>query len=190
MPLYYTRTGDKGETGLFGGKRLSKSSVRVDAYGSVDELNSAVGLARALLSKKAAKDIDPILAELQRHLFTVGADIASPEDETPAAVAVPRVSEAMTKWLEEKIDSIAPNLKPLQRFILPGGTQAAAALHLARSIARRAERKAVALAEKEKLNPEVVRFLNRTSSLLFVLARWANAAEKISEEEWSALSKT
>lgn len=169
----YTRTGDKGETSLVGGARVSKASARVEAYGEVDELNSVIGLAR---SKLHDEGIDRALATIQNDLFTLGADLAS-----PSGVESPRVDEGLIKRLEELSDGFLGELEPLKEFILPGGSEAGAALHLARTVARRAERRAVALAEKEEINPRVIAYLNRLSDLLFILARVANRRAGLQE---------
>ncbi|HLG13516.1 MAG TPA: cob(I)yrinic acid a,c-diamide adenosyltransferase [Blastocatellia bacterium] len=162
----YTRTGDGGETCLVGGVRVSKASLRVDAYGEVDEANSVIGVARAKLSDG---EIDSVLAGIQNDLFTVGADLAS-----PANVEAPRVSQSLIAKLEETSDRFLAQLEPLKEFILPGGSEAGAALHLARAVVRRAERRAVELSGAEDLNPNVVVYLNRLSDLLFILARVVN----------------
>ncbi len=166
----YTRTGDSGETGLFGGERVFKDELRVEAYGSVDEASAALGLAVASLEEKDT--LGTLLLHLQNELFIVGADLA-----TPLPRAVPRIEERHVLALEKQIDAWDEALTPLQNFILPGGTPAAAGLHLSRTLARRAERRVVTLlrAEPEKTNPAVLRYLNRLSDLLFVLARTANA---------------
>jgi cob(I)alamin adenosyltransferase len=173
----YTRTGDKGETGLVGGARVSKASPRVDAYGDVDELNSVIGLVRSRLQDA---EIDEVLAKIQNDLFTVGGDLASPNQ-----FDVPRVQEAFIKALESMSDGFVAQLEPLKEFVLPGGSEAGAALHLARTVARRAERRVVALAEAEQINSDVIVYLNRLSDLLFILARLANhrasAPEKMTD---------
>jgi cob(I)alamin adenosyltransferase len=162
----YTKAGDTGETSLVNGARVSKADLRVAAYGEVDELNSVLGLARALLQDE---HIDQVLGQVQNELFTVGADLAS-----PTGTAVPRVEEALITGLEQIIDQLLSELEPLKEFILPGGSQAGAVLHVARTVARRAERGVVALSEREEVNPQALRYLNRLSDLLFVLARVAN----------------
>lgn len=164
-----TKTGDKGETALIGGQRVSKGSLRVAAYGDVDELNSWLGLASASL--KDAECI-AILEELQHRLFTVGADLASPE-----GVEVPRVESAHVDRLEEIMEGLMDELPPLEEFILPGGGQGGATLHLARTVARRCERAAVLLNEAESINPHCIVYLNRLSDLFFVMARVANKRE-------------
>jgi cob(I)alamin adenosyltransferase len=170
----YTRTGDGGETALVGGARVSKASPRVEAYGDVDELNSLIGLARA---RARDQEIDEALALIQNDLFTVGGDLAS-----PSGVEVPRVSESFVSALEELSDRFLKELEPLKEFILPGGGEAGAALHLARTVARRAERRVVALSETEEVNAETIVYLNRLSDLLFILARAVNRRAGIPEK--------
>jgi len=162
----YTRTGDGGETSLVDGSRVSKDDLRVAAFGEVDELNSVLGLARAWNEES---EIAAILERLQNDLFTVGADLA-----TPLGTDVPRVSEELVTDLEGLIDQLLKELEPLKEFILPSGTLVGSALHLARAVARRAERAIVTLGRHEDTNPAVLRYLNRVSDLLFVLARVAN----------------
>jgi cob(I)alamin adenosyltransferase len=173
----YTRGGDKGETSLGDGARVAKHDPRVAAYGTVDEANATIGLAR--LHSEGA--LDDILARVQNDLFDLGADLCRPEgddegdDEGGDEARAPlRVSEAQVVRLEAEIDEINAKLAPLDSFLLPGGTPAAAALHLARTVARRAEREITALAQAETVNPQAVRYINRLSDLLFVLARHAN----------------
>jgi cob(I)alamin adenosyltransferase len=174
----YTRTGDKGETGLVGGVRISKDSLRVQAYGNVDELNSVLGVARAFMKDA---EINSLLEELQRDLFAAGADLASP---TESKRDVPRITKDMIDALEKTIDRFQEQLLPLKAFILPGGTQAGALLHLARSVARRAERSIVALNKTEKVNEQMIPYMNRLSDLLFVIARVVNHRAGTSEVEW------
>ena len=179
MARIYTRTGDKGETGLVGGARVPKDSLRVDAYGNVDELNSALGIVRAFLNDG---ELDNLLAELQRDLFVVGADLAS----TPEAQLrnIPRISSEKITAMERTIDMFEAQLPPLKAFILPGGGVAGSLLHNARTIARRAERRIVTLSKTEPINEELVPYMNRYSDLLFVVARVANHREKKAETEW------
>ena len=180
----YTKTGDGGETGLFGGARIPKDSVRVATYGEVDELNAALGLARALDPPEFA---DPLLQSIQRDLFTVGAQLATPDPEK-LRKALSRsgaaLSESDVAALEEAIDDQESRLEPLRNFILPGGAPKAAALHLARTVCRRAERAVVALSRHEQVNPAILRYLNRLSDLLFVLARAANAHAGRPDVKW------
>ncbi len=165
----YTRGGDKGETSLGDCARVAKHDPRVAAYGTVVEANATIGLAR--LHTRGA--LDQILARVQNDLFDLGADLCRPEAGAEARAPL-RVSEAQVLRLEAEIDEINARLEPLESFLLPGGTPAAAALHLARTVARRAEREITALAEAETVNPQAVRYINRLSDLLFVLARQAN----------------
>jgi cob(I)alamin adenosyltransferase len=169
-----TRTGDSGETALVGGARVTKAHPRVDAYGEVDELNSFMGLARAELNDP---EIDAILARIQNDLFTLGADLAS-----PAEINVPRMTPEFTSGLEEISDKLLGTLEPLKEFILPGGSRAGAALHVARAITRRAERRVVGLAAEEPVNPDAIIYLNRLSDLLFIVARSVNRRAAIPEK--------
>ncbi len=173
----YTRGGDGGQTSLGDGARVPKHDPRVAAYGTVDEANATIGLARL----HATGALDAMLGRIQNDLFDLGADLCRPENDPrgdpggddPARSAL-RVSAAQVERLEAEIDRINAQLAELTSFVLPGGTAAAAALHLARTVARRAEREITALAEAETVNPQAVRYINRLSDLLFVLARHAN----------------
>ncbi len=176
----YTRTGDKGETSLYSGRRVGKDSLRVDAYGSVDELNSHIGLARASLPKSGEK-INLTLREVQRDLFVLGGDLAS---EKEGSTRVPRIGKEHVEKLEKMVASTLAELQPLTRFILPNGGLAGSQLHVARAVCRRAERSVILLSRKEEVNPETIRYLNRLSTLLFDLARLANKSEGAREEEW------
>lgn len=174
----YTKTGDAGETGLWGGLRVAKDTARVQAYGTVDECNAAIGVARA---SGIETGLDAILAHIQNQLFVVGADLATPG----AAASIPRIGAQEIAFLEESIDALEEQLEPLKQFILPGGTPAAAHLHLARTICRRAERWVVGLARQEQaLNKQVGVYLNRLSDCLFVLARAANARANVGDVPW------
>jgi cob(I)alamin adenosyltransferase len=177
----YTRTGDKGETGLVGGIRVPKDSLRVEAYGNVDELNSMLGLARAFLKDK---ELDSLLEQLQRDLFVAGADLAAPLSVDYGSHTVPRILSDKVASMEKTIDRLDEELPPLKAFIIPGGGQAGAILHYARSVARRAERCVVRLSKIEKVNEQMVPFINRLSDLLFVVARVANHREGKSEVPW------
>jgi len=181
----YTRTGDKGETSLLGGVRVPKDDPRVEAYGAVDELNSAIGWALAVVKDS---DIKEMLETVQQHLFTIGADISSPwiAAKTATGRQLPRTNKDMVDWLEDAVAKCEAGLVPLKHFILPNGCEAAAALHLARAAARKAERRAVTLARGDKLNPIVVQYLNRLSSLLFEAARLANKRAGVRETIWKA----
>ena len=169
----YTRTGDKGSTGLATGQTVSKADLRVEAYGAVDETNACLGLAR--LHTAADAGFDAMLARIQNELFDLGADLSTPAKSDEAAGVMLRMSDAQVERLEQEIDRLNGALPPLTSFILPGGTAAAAALHLARTVCRRAEREAVRLAEAgEQVSPAAMRYINRLSDLLFVAARYAN----------------
>jgi cob(I)alamin adenosyltransferase len=176
---YYTRTGDKGETSLIGGRRVPKYNLRIEASGSIDELNAFLGLARSICTYE---DLSKTLENIQQDLFIVGADISAPDD-IPQSFNIPRITEKHTEELEKLIEQYVKEIKPLTRFILPGETQLAALLHVARTVCRRAERVVVHLASNESINPRIIVYLNRLSSLLFVLARVANARAKINELE-------
>jgi len=180
----YTKTGDGGETGLFGGGRIPKDSLRVAAYGEVDELNAALGLARALDPLEFA---DAVLQSIQRSLFTIGAQLATPDpDKLHKALSRSgaAIGESDIAALEDVIDDHEARLEPLKNFILPGGAPKAAALHLARTVCRRAERAVVALARDEQISPAILRYLNRLSDLLFVLARAVNAHAGRPDVKW------
>jgi cob(I)alamin adenosyltransferase len=179
----YTRTGDDGTTSLFGGERVGKGNARIDAYGTVDETNSVVGLARAHLDGEPGQaSLDPVLGEVQEELFVLGADLATPMDATPV---VERIGETHIEALEERIDRFEADLPDLDRFILPGGTPAGASLHSARTVCRRAERRSVEAKTSTPINEQVIVYLNRLSDLLFVLARWANREAGVREDTWS-----
>jgi cob(I)alamin adenosyltransferase len=165
----YTRGGDRGETSLGDGSRVPKQSLRVEAFGTVDEANAAIGLARL----HTTGEEDAMLGRVQNDLFDLGADLCTPEDGRKAAGAL-RIVAAQVARLEAEIDAMNASLRPLDSFILPGGSPAAAYLHLARTVTRRAERLACALAAAEPINPEAVKYLNRLSDHLFVLGRRLN----------------
>ena len=164
----YTKSGDKGTTALGTGKRVAKHDQRVEAYGTVDETNAAIGIAR--LHTKG--DSDEMLARIQNDLFDLGADLCAPEGDAPKERL--RIIEAQVERLEHEIDRMNAELAPLNSFVLPGGSAASAYLHLARTIARRAERDITRLAESEPVNPAAIRYINRLSDHLFVLARFLN----------------
>jgi cob(I)alamin adenosyltransferase len=165
----YTRGGDAGETSLGDGTRVAKHALRVEAFGTVDEANAAIGLARL----SAPPEIDAMLARIQNDLFDLGADLCTPEDGRKAAGAL-RIQASQVARLEHEIDTLNAALKPLGSFILPGGSACAAHLHLARTVTRRAERLVAALAARETVNPEALKYLNRLSDHLFVLGRHVN----------------
>lgn len=176
----YTRTGDAGETALFGGTRVLKSDPRVAAYGDVDELNAWLGLVRAGVMDTA---FAPMIERIQRDLFALGARLADPTQRVAERVAKTAVSNADVTRLEEWIDSLESELPPLRRFILPGGSGPGASLHVARTVCRRAERALVTLGS-ENFEPELLTYLNRLSDLLFVMARAANHRSGAAELEW------
>jgi cob(I)alamin adenosyltransferase len=180
MAKIYTRTGDDGTTGLGGGRRVAKDSLRVEAYGTVDELNSHLGVARAADLDSA---LDEALSRIQSDLFHLGSDLAFPAANREAAAVAP-VGENHVEWLEGLIDRLAAELPPLENFILQGGSPGAAQLHLARTVCRRAERLVVALAREEKVGSPMIRFLNRLSDALFVMARYENWKKRVSDVLW------
>ncbi len=175
----YTRTGDAGETSLFDGTRVSKSDSRVDAYGEVDELNAWLGLARA---SRLDDDLDAEIVQLQRDLFALGAQLADPADKITDRVTKAALGDNDVVRLEQVIDRLEADLPPLRRFILAGGSPAGAALHVARTVCRRAERRMVAL--QPPVDAVLVRYVNRLSDLLFVLAREVNHRAGAAETEW------
>lgn len=177
----YTKTGDQGQTGLFGGARVSKASLRVEAYGEIDELNSVLGLVRAEPSFDDA--IAALLEAVQCQLFNLGAELATAPD-SKASLGIPLVSDEEIGALEQAIDQAETELAPLKTFVLPGGSRAAATLHLARTVCRRAERKLVLLNETDALRPESLRYLNRLSDALFVFARLANHRAGVADVPW------
>lgn len=180
----YTKTGDSGQTSLVDGSRVSKADPRVAAYGDVDELNSWLGLVRVDLADHA---LDAMLGTIQNELFILGADLAS-----PLTIAVPRIDESHVTGLEETIDALMEELEPLREFILPGGTRVGAGLHVARTIARRAERLIVLLAAESEINQKALIYVNRLSDLLFVMARVANhrAGSREESADFSARGRT
>ena len=179
----YTKTGDAGETGLFRGPRVPKHDPRVEAYGNVDELNALLGV---LIPEIQSPEIKTILCALQHELFEVGADLATPVSTPDKAES--RVDGIMVEHLEKSIDRFEEDLPPLQQFILPGGSKAGALLHYARTVCRRAERSVTRLQTVEAMNREVLRYLNRLSDLLFVLARAENHASGSPEQPWKKRS--
>ena len=176
----YTRTGDRGETALFDNSRVSKADARVDAYGEVDELNAVLGVARSALTDR---DLQDPIEQIQRDLFAVGAKLADPSSRIAGRVTKAAVTDTDVERLERTIDALEATLPPLRRFILPGGGAAGAALHHARTVCRRAERRVVALGANA-VEPLVVVYLNRLSDLLFVMARAANHRAGAGETEW------
>lgn len=170
----YTKTGDKGETSLCDGKRVSKTSLRVHAYGDIDELSSNIGMANSLTEDKK---LSYLLTEIQQDLFVLGTYTATPCNKEKCEL--PLFPKSKIEGLEAIIDELTKELPPLKNFILPGGTKLSATLHVARTVCRRAERTCVELAEKKNLKPVVVQYLNRLSDLLFVLARFANDGKDV-----------
>lgn len=187
----YTKTGDAGETGLFGGKRVPKDDARVEACGAVDELNAVLGTIRAAGHEGWAEDawihemaeIERHLSAVQARLFAVGADLAAPP-RAEARAALPPVDPSWTEELERQMDAWEGKLEPLRHFVLPGGTPLAAALHHARAVCRRAERRVVALHRLEPVAPAVLAYLNRLADFLFVAARAANHSKGVAEPIW------
>ena len=167
----YTRTGDDGTTGLVDGSRVAKNAPRMAAIGEVDEANSALGFAIIALTGEAKADCE----RLQNDLFDLGADLATPGDDFAPSEMVLRIADGQVEWLEARIDALNSTLEPLKSFILPGGSEAAARVHIARAAVRRAERAMVALAGEKPVNPAALAFVNRLSDYLFVLARAVNA---------------
>lgn len=178
----YTRTGDLGDTGLFGGERLSKASTRVEAYGEVDELNSVLGVVRLhRFGKDGDDDFDRLLAGIQSRLFDLGAELSNSKGKD---LGIPLVDDTDITAMERAIDLAEEEVTPLKVFVLPGGSLLGAQLHVARTVCRRAERRVVALAAETTLRPDVVRYLNRLSDLLFTLARLANHRAGLGDVPW------
>lgn len=181
----YTRTGDKGETALVGGKRVPKDSLRIEAYGTVDELNSIIGLARVFNAERLQEGpahgfLDEILRDIQQELFDLGTDLATPPEL--AAKRVQRVGQEQVRRIEEIIDHCQKDLEPLKSFILPGGGRIGGYLHHARTVCRRAEREILRLSRTEEVGPWTLQYSNRLSDLLFVLARWVG--KQLGEKEY------
>lgn len=178
MPIY-TKTGDKGQTSLLGGERISKSDLRVSSYGEVDELNACIGI---IISFSKEDEISKQLEEIQEDLFTIGAHLASKK----SAVGLPMLPLHRITNMEEQMDKIEEELGQLRHFILPGGSKTSALLHLARAICRRAERSIISLGEKEKVSEDIVIYLNRLSDYLFMLARKSNKNDNVEEIVWKS----
>ena len=172
----YTKTGDDGTTGLQGGSRISKSNPRIIAYGAVDEINSSLGI---VLSNTLDNDISELLTKIQNDLFVAGSDLSNPDITTKN-----RITSKMVEYLESKIDQFEKELTPIAKFILPGGHPIASQVHFARTITRRAETMVIVLSEKENVNVECKKYLNRLSDLLFVLARIINKRNGITDVFW------
>ncbi len=177
----YTKRGDQGETDLLGGGRVSKDCARVEAYGAVDELNACLGQYAA---ESTHDDLGEIVRDIQSSLFDLGGYLASPDTERREKASIPQPEDPDVEKLEAHIDVLEGELEPLKRFILPGGTRAAAALHLARTVCRRAERREIALHRVEPLSAVALRYLNRLSDLLFVMARVENRRAGVADVEW------
>jgi cob(I)alamin adenosyltransferase len=177
----YTKTGDDGSTGLFGGKRVSKADLRVQVYGTIDELNSYIGL---ITTKNPPKELDEPLNNLNNILFVAGSDVATPLEPKPK-FEIQRISKDNVLMLEQLIDEYTAKLPVLKNFILPGGTEVSALLQVARTVCRRAERHAVELTETEDLGPHLIKYLNRLSDYLFTAARYANFLAGVEETKWS-----
>jgi cob(I)alamin adenosyltransferase len=177
MPIY-TRAGDKGKTGLFNGKRVFKSHIRVDTYGTIDELNSVIGFAIANLKKRSEKKIKNELENIQHDLLAIGSSLAFPD--SPPVIGL----EERTTSFEKQIDEMTTKMPELKNFILPGGGVAGAALHIARVTARKAERRIVSLMQKEEIDEQIVKYINRLSDLFFTIARFVNFLEKQKETIW------
>jgi len=179
----YTKTGDEGLTGLFGGERVSKDSARIEAYGTVDELNSFIGLT---VTEIKNEEIKTLLLKLQNQLFVLGSDLATPLVEKNKKYNIPRLTKESYIELEKEIDYFEAKLEPLKNFILPGGTKGAALLHVCRSITRRAERQIVSLKKEVNIGDNILIFVNRVSDLLFVLARYENHWLNVDDTKWEA----
>ncbi len=177
----YTKFGDAGETALYGGTRIGKDAQRIEAIGTVDELNAYIGYAQVLIDDT---DLCDLMARIQNHLFAVGADLATPATHTKSAEF--RIPEDFTTVMETAIDTLSEELPPLTNFILPGGCAAGAILHIARVVCRRSERRVVQLTNETEVNPEIIRSLNRLSDLLFVLARTVNFRAQAPEPIWKS----
>jgi cob(I)alamin adenosyltransferase len=178
----YTKTGDDGSTSLFSGGRVPKFHLRVEAYGTVDELNSILGVARTL---RPSAETDRYLTRIQHQLFNLGADLATPLDAQSNYVV--RVDAGQVAWLETSIDTLTAALPPLTAFILPGGSPSAAQIHVARTVCRRVERMVTHLGESEALGEHVLPYLNRLSDFFFTLARWENQQASVPDVVWSKL---
>jgi len=182
----YTKIGDRGLTGLIGGKRVSKSHIRIEAYGSVDELNSILGVCMAFTS---SEDVKKNLEIIQRHLFQIGSELATPDKKLMGKFGLNEIGDENIFFLESKIDFFNEDLPKLKNFILPGGSKSASYFHLARTVCRRAERIVVALKKYVDIRSEIIIYLNRLSDLFFVLSRYENKVNNIPDAIWKADSK-
>lgn len=181
----YTKTGDKGETSLFGGERVQKNNLRINAYGTIDELNAFIGLA---ITEIKSEEVKNVLVDLQNKLFVVGSDLATPETEKNQKLNISRTSKDYITKAESDIDTFTDKLDELRNFILPGGSKGSALLHVCRTISRRAEREIVALKNSEFLNDNILVFMNRISDLFFVLSRYENKVSNHPDIIWNPKS--
>jgi len=179
----YTKTGDKGKTSLFGGQRVDKDDLRVECYGTVDELNSILGLA---VTEVVDAEMKEVIQKIQNDLFILGGELATPVEKKFALNFSSKVDIDEVQFLENRIDHFEENLLPLKQFILPGGSKSAALLHVARSVSRRSERLAVKLSKRDVINENIIIYLNRLSDLLFVLARFENDVNQILDVPWAS----
>ncbi len=177
----YTKTGDSGETSLLGGKRVWKDNLRIQTCGTIDELNSIIGLS---INEITNSELKEVLQGIQNDLFVIGSDTAMPNENVNSKISIPRIADNLSEKLESIIDKYDSQLPVLKNFILPGGVRGSALLHFARSVCRRAERNVVALSQVEKINPSIEKYMNRLSDVLFVLARYANFSKGTSDIIW------
>ena len=177
----YTKTGDEGETGLFGGERVKKYSRRINAYGTIDELNSFIGMA---VIESGSDEVKKVLLDIQNKLFVVGSDLATPQTEKNEKLKIMRIPESYIYETEKLIDEFDSRLETLKNFILPGGSKGAALLHVCRTISRRAEREVANLQESEMVNKNILVYLNRIADLFFVLSRFENKSSEIPDTKW------
>lgn len=177
----YTKTGDKGQTSLFGGERVPKNSQRLKAYGTIDELNSFIGFAITAVNSEGVKSV---LKDLQPKLFVIGSDLATPQTEKNKKLKITRTPDDFVSEVEKLIDKFESQLEVLKKFILPGGSKGAALLHICRTIARRAEREIVALKDTDEIGDNIIIFINRLSDLFFVLSRIENKYSNIPDTKW------
>lgn len=183
MNKIYTKTGDKGETGLFGAGRVSKDSVRIESYGTVDELNSFIGYA---ITEVKDDEVKNLLGKIQNELFIVGSNLATPDLSKDKKKLIPEVKEAFYIEAEKAIDHFEEKIEPLKNFILPGGSKSSALLHICRTVCRRAERRVVTLSKAEEIDEKIIILLNRLSDLFFVLARYENHISGNNDVIWKS----
>lgn len=177
----YTKTGDNGTTGLFGGERVPKDSLRIEAYGTIDELNSFIGLS---ILEVQSLEVKNLLVKIQNQLFIAGSDLAAPDTEENKKYNIPRITSDFYIEIEKQIDYFDSKLIPLKNFILPGGSRGAALLHICRTVCRRAERQIVTLKNTVNIGENILIFMNRISDLLFILARYENSFSNIKDSKW------